>query len=250
MCPSLASQRLLSPPSAHHGHVPSQAKYDALKKQMESMEMEVMEARLIRAAELNGELDDDDSGTVLPPVLAAGAPCSVPLSLWHPHSPLVTAFPHTGGEWRLKYERAVREIDFTKKRLQQELEDKLEVEQQGKRQLERKVGEGSAPGDSLVPSAWLGQQGHGGTPEPSLPALLCPQLADLQADSEESQRALQQLKKKCQRLAAELQDTKLHLEGQQGRNHDLEKKQRRWGPCAGGGGGHGGRASGEVALPF
>ncbi|XP_076211104.1 unconventional myosin-XVIIIa isoform X18 [Aptenodytes patagonicus] len=134
-----------------------QAKYDALKKQMESMEMEVMEARLIRVAELNGELDDDDSG----------------------------------GEWRLKYERAVREIDFTKKRLQQELEDKLEVEQQGKRQLERR-------------------------------------LTDLQADSEESQRALQQLKKKCQRLAAELQDTKLHLEGQQGRNHDLEKKQRRF----------------------
>ncbi|NXI38329.1 MY18A protein, partial [Galbula dea] len=134
-----------------------QAKYDALKKQMELMEMEVMEARLIRAAELNGELDDDDSG----------------------------------GEWRLKYERAVREIDFTKKRLQQELEDKLEVEQQSKRQLERK-------------------------------------LTDLQADSEESQRALQQLKKKCQRLAAELQDTKLHLEGQQGRNHDLEKKQRRF----------------------
>ncbi|KAM6296626.1 LOW QUALITY PROTEIN: unconventional myosin-XVIIIa [Aegotheles albertisi] len=134
-----------------------QAKYDALKKQMESMEMEVMEARLIRAAELNGELDDDDSG----------------------------------GEWRLKYERAVREIDFTKKRLQQELEDKLEVEQQGKRQLERR-------------------------------------LTDLQADNEESQRALQQLKKKCQRLAAELQDTKLHLEGQQGRNHDLEKKQRRF----------------------
>ncbi|XP_062448574.1 unconventional myosin-XVIIIa isoform X7 [Rhea pennata] len=134
-----------------------QAKYDALKKQMESMEMEVMEARLIRAAELNGELDDDDSG----------------------------------GEWRLKYERAVREIDFTKKRLQQELEDKLELEQQGKRQLERR-------------------------------------LADLQADSDEGQRALQQLKKKCQRLASELQDTKLHLEGQQGRNHDLEKKQRRF----------------------
>ncbi|NXF11156.1 MY18A protein, partial [Smithornis capensis] len=153
--PSLAVS--LVPPGTHHSCVPSQAKYDALKKQMESMEMEVMEARLIRAAELNGELDDDDSG----------------------------------GEWRLKYERAVREIDFTKKRLQQELEDKLEVEHQGKRQLERK-------------------------------------LADLQADSEESQRALQQLKKKCQRLAAELQDTKLHLEGQQGRNHDLEKKQRRF----------------------
>uniref|UniRef100_A0A8D2DFA4 Unconventional myosin-XVIIIa n=1 Tax=Sciurus vulgaris TaxID=55149 RepID=A0A8D2DFA4_SCIVU len=134
-----------------------QTQYDALKKQMEVMEMEVMEARLIRAAEINGEVDDDDAGS----------------------------------EWRLKYERAVREVDFTKKRLQQELEDKLEVEQQSKRQLERRLG-------------------------------------DLQADSDESQRALQQLKKKCQRLTAELQDTKLHLEGQQVRNHELEKKQRRF----------------------
>lgn len=39
-----------------------QTQYDALKKQMEVMEMEVMEARLIRAAEINGEVDDDDSG--------------------------------------------------------------------------------------------------------------------------------------------------------------------------------------------
>lgn len=45
----------------------------------------------------------------------------------------------TGGEWRLKYERAIREIEFTKKRLQQESDDKLEVEQQNKRQLERRV---------------------------------------------------------------------------------------------------------------
>ncbi|XP_008564570.1 PREDICTED: unconventional myosin-XVIIIa isoform X3 [Galeopterus variegatus] len=134
-----------------------QTQYDALKKQMEVMEMEVMEARLIRAAEINGDMDDDDAG----------------------------------GEWRLKYERAMREVDFTKKRLQQEFEDKLEVEQQNKRQLERRLG-------------------------------------DLQADSDESQRALQQLKKKCQRLTAELQDTKLHLEGQQVRNHELEKKQRRF----------------------
>ncbi|XP_072495923.1 unconventional myosin-XVIIIa isoform X3 [Notamacropus eugenii] len=134
-----------------------QTQYDALKKQMEAMEIEVMEARLIRATELNGEVDDDDSG----------------------------------GEWRLKYERAVREVDFTKKRLQQEFEDKLEAEQQSKRQLERK-------------------------------------LVDLQADSDESQRTHQQLKKKCQRLTAELQDTRLHLEGQQVRNHELEKKQRRF----------------------
>nr|XP_046244062.1 unconventional myosin-XVIIIa isoform X11 [Scatophagus argus] len=134
-----------------------QAKFDSMKKQMESMEMEVMEARLIRASELNGEMDDDD----------------------------------TGGEWRLKYERAIREIEFTKKRLQQEFDDKLEVEQQNKRQLERRIG-------------------------------------DLQADNEESQRNIQQLKKKTQRMTAELQDTKLHLEGQQSRNHDLEKKQRKF----------------------
>ncbi|XP_056296623.1 unconventional myosin-XVIIIa-like isoform X4 [Pseudoliparis swirei] len=134
-----------------------QAKFDSTNKRMESMEMEVMEARLIRASELNGEMEDDD----------------------------------TGGEWRLKYERAIREIEFTKKRLQQESEDKLEVEQQTKRQLERRI-------------------------------------SDMQADNDESQRNIQQLKKKTQRLTSELQDTKLHLEGQQSRNHDLEKKQRKF----------------------
>uniref|UniRef100_A0A8C9SUD6 Myosin XVIIIAa n=1 Tax=Scleropages formosus TaxID=113540 RepID=A0A8C9SUD6_SCLFO len=136
-----------------------QAKHDTMRKQMESMEVEVMEARLARAAELNGEIDDNDDDT--------------------------------GGEWRLKYERMVREAEFTKKKIQQEYEDKLENEQQNRRHLERK-------------------------------------LAELQADGEEAQRSLQQLKKKCQRLTAELQDTKLHLEGQQSRNHDLEKKQRRF----------------------
>lgn len=53
------------------------------------------------------------------------------------------------------------------------------------------------------------------------------QLADLQTDNEDVQRSVQQLKKKCQKLTAELQDTKLHLEGLQSRNHDLEKKQRK-----------------------
>ena len=67
------------------------------------------------------------------------------------HSSAVCPHP-TGGEWRLKYERAVREVDFTKKRLQQEFEDKLEVEQQSKRQLERRV--------RLVPERY----GEGWTP--------------------------------------------------------------------------------------
>uniref|UniRef100_A0A9J8CS12 Myosin XVIIIAa n=1 Tax=Cyprinus carpio carpio TaxID=630221 RepID=A0A9J8CS12_CYPCA len=132
-----------------------QVKFDDVKKQMESMEMEIMEARLLQASELNGEVDND------------------------------------GGEWRLKYERAIRDTEFTKKKLQQEMDDKVETEQQNKRHLERK-------------------------------------LTDLQADHEESQRSVQQLKKKCQRLAAELQDTKLHLENQEGRNHELERKQRKF----------------------
>uniref|UniRef100_A0A4W4F3E6 Myosin tail domain-containing protein n=1 Tax=Electrophorus electricus TaxID=8005 RepID=A0A4W4F3E6_ELEEL len=140
-----------------------QVTYETMKKQMESMEMEVMEARLIRASELNGQmkLDDDDDDD------------------------------DDGGEWKLKYDRAIRETEFTKKRLQQEFDDKLDTEQQSKRHLERK-------------------------------------LADLQADHEETQRALQQAKKKSQRVLAELQDTKLHLEGERSRNHELEKKQRKF----------------------
>lgn len=44
-----------------------------------------------------------------------------------------------GGEWRIKYNRAVREMDFAKKKLQQEFDDKLETEQQSKRHVERKA---------------------------------------------------------------------------------------------------------------
>ncbi|XP_026183820.1 unconventional myosin-XVIIIa-like isoform X2 [Mastacembelus armatus] len=136
-----------------------QPKFDAMKKQLESQEMEVIEARLMRTSELNGEMDDDDGDA--------------------------------GGEWRIKYNRAIREMDFTKKKLQQEFDDKLETEQQSKRHVERK-------------------------------------LADLQTDNEDMQHSVQQLKKKCQKLTAELQDTKLHLEGLQSRNHDLEKKQKKF----------------------
>ncbi|XP_031712842.1 unconventional myosin-XVIIIa-like isoform X1 [Anarrhichthys ocellatus] len=135
-----------------------QARFDAMKKQLDSQEMEVMEARLMKTSEVNGEMDDDDDA---------------------------------GGEWRIKYNRAIREMDFTKKKLQQEFDEKLDTEQQSKRHLERR-------------------------------------LADLQTDNEDVQRSVQQLKKKCQKLMAELQDTKLHLEGLHSRNHDLEKKQRKF----------------------
>lgn len=38
----------------------TQAKFDAVKKQLELQEMEVMEARLMKTSELNGEMEDDD----------------------------------------------------------------------------------------------------------------------------------------------------------------------------------------------
>lgn len=46
-----------------------------------------------------------------------------------------------GGEWQIKYNRAVREMDFIKKKLQQEFDEKLETEQQSRRQLERRARE-------------------------------------------------------------------------------------------------------------
>ena len=49
----------------------------------------------------------------------------------------------------------MREVDFTKKRLQQEFEDKLEVEQQSKRQLERRV----RLVQGVEARAWEGQGG-------------------------------------------------------------------------------------------
>lgn len=74
--------------------------------------MEVMEARLIRAAELNGELDDDDSGTVLPLVLATDRPwvprghSTVPTTCtvapYHPTHPL--SDPVSPRRWRMAAE--------------------------------------------------------------------------------------------------------------------------------------------------
>jgi hypothetical protein len=46
-------------------------------------------------------------------------------------------------------------------------------------------------------------------------------------DGEDQRRQLAASKKKAARLAAEMQDTKLHLEEQMTRNNELERKQRR-----------------------
>ncbi|XP_066294954.1 unconventional myosin-XVIIIa-like isoform X7 [Branchiostoma lanceolatum] len=93
--------------------------------------------------------------------------------------------------YRVKYERAMRENEFIKKQLQQKHEDEMEQHHTAKKQLERK-------------------------------------LAEALEDAEEQQRQVSSLKKKSQRLTAEMQDMKLHLETQQERNSQLEKKQRKF----------------------
>ena len=53
------------------------------------------------------------------------------------------------------------------------------------------------------------------------------QLGEVMAEDEEHQRQVGNLKKKTQRLNADMQDIKLHLEEQISRNSELEKKQRK-----------------------
>ena len=53
------------------------------------------------------------------------------------------------------------------------------------------------------------------------------QLTESLEDSEEQRRQVANLRRKCQRVTAEMQDMKLHLEEQTRRNADLEKKQRK-----------------------
>uniref|UniRef100_A0A8C4R0L6 Myosin XVIIIB n=1 Tax=Eptatretus burgeri TaxID=7764 RepID=A0A8C4R0L6_EPTBU len=131
-------------------------KFDTAQRQMEVKELEASEARLLRAAEFNGSLDGD-----------------------------------SGGEWKAKYERSLRENEYGRKRLQQEHDDRLEAEKRKQLQLEQKV-------------------------------------TEVQTTAEEAQRNTQLLQKKCQRLSAELQDTRLHMEGQQSRSYELEKKQKKF----------------------
>ena len=50
---------------------------------------------------------------------------------------------------------------------------------------------------------------------------------EAQEDIEEHKRQVAALKRKSQKLVAESQDMRLHLETQQARNADLEKKQRK-----------------------
>ncbi|XP_041084913.1 unconventional myosin-XVIIIb-like isoform X2 [Polyodon spathula] len=98
--------------------------------------------------------------------------------------------PGTGDEWQLRYDCAQTEMEFLRKRLRQ-MEEKMESELQDRKELELK-------------------------------------LTDLQGKYDETKRSALQLKRKCRRVTFDLQDTRVQMERQQGQNHDLEKKQRRF----------------------
>uniref|UniRef100_A0A250Y7W4 Unconventional myosin-XVIIIb n=1 Tax=Castor canadensis TaxID=51338 RepID=A0A250Y7W4_CASCN len=93
-------------------------------------------------------------------------------------------------EWQMRLDCARLENEFLRKRLQQ-CEERLDSEVASRKELEQK-------------------------------------LAELQRAYEGAKKTAQQLKRKCHRLTWDLEDTRVLLENQQSRNHDLEKKQRKF----------------------
>uniref|UniRef100_A0A8C8BMG9 Myosin XVIIIB n=1 Tax=Otus sunia TaxID=257818 RepID=A0A8C8BMG9_9STRI len=98
----------------------------------------------------------------------------------------------SGGEdeWQVRFECAQTEITFLRKRLVQ-LEERLESELGAKKGLEQKLGEA-------------------------------------QAACEAAKKASQQLRRRCRRLACELEDARVLAESQQSRSHELEKRQKKF----------------------
>ncbi|XP_067329690.1 unconventional myosin-XVIIIb isoform X1 [Anolis sagrei] len=95
-----------------------------------------------------------------------------------------------GEEWQMHLDCAETEIGFLRKRIAL-LEERLETEQKAKKEIEEKL-----CGAQL---AW-----------------------------EAARRSSQQFQRKCQRLACDLEDTRLLVENQQNRSHELEKRQKKF----------------------
>ncbi|KAJ3646116.1 hypothetical protein Zmor_023720 [Zophobas morio] len=134
-----------------------QHKNKELQQSSERLEMELLYAR----SDLNGISEEDEDADV------------------------------DGGMYKQRYERAVRELEFTKRRLQQQHEDDLEQLVGLKKQLEKK-------------------------------------LTDAYEEVEEQRQVVGQWKRKVQKLNGEMNDLRLLLEEQSARNNLLEKKQRKF----------------------
>lgn len=127
-----------------------------LQQTSERLEMELLYAK----ADLNGVSEDDEDGD-------------------------------GDGVYKARYERAIKELEFTKRRLQQQHEDDLEQLIGLKKQLEKK-------------------------------------LTDAYEEVEEQRQVVGQWKRKVQKLNGETNDLRLLLEEQSARNNLLEKKQRKF----------------------
>ncbi|XP_011687230.1 PREDICTED: unconventional myosin-XVIIIa isoform X3 [Wasmannia auropunctata] len=128
-----------------------------LQQTTERLEMELLYAR---AADLNGIASDGEEG-------------------------------EDGGVYRQRYEHAIRELEFTKRKMAQQHEDDLEQLVGLKKQLEKK-------------------------------------LADAYEEVEEQRQVVGQWKRRVQKLNGEMHDIRLLLEEQTARNNLLEKKQRKF----------------------
>ncbi|XP_050457832.1 unconventional myosin-XVIIIa-like isoform X6 [Cataglyphis hispanica] len=128
-----------------------------LQQTTERLEMELLYAR---AADLNGVASDGEEG-------------------------------EDGGVYRQRYENAIRELEFTKRKMAQQHEDDLEQLVGLKKQLEKK-------------------------------------LADAYEEVEEQRQVVGQWKRRVQKLNGEMHDLRLLLEEQTARNNLLEKKQRKF----------------------
>lgn len=93
--------------------------------------------------------------------------------------------------YKLKYERAAKELEFTKRRLQTQHEHDLDQLVGLKKQLEKK-------------------------------------LADAYEEVEEQRQVVGQWKRKTQKLSSEMNDLRMLLDEQNGRNNLLEKRQRKF----------------------
>ncbi|XP_048467705.1 unconventional myosin-XVIIIb-like [Rhincodon typus] len=93
-------------------------------------------------------------------------------------------------EWKMRYDCTLLEMEFLRKRVHT-FEERIASELQIRKELEQK-------------------------------------LTDLQESYESAKRNVQQLRRKSKCLTSELEDTKVLMESQQSRNHELEKKQKRF----------------------
>ncbi|XP_072921995.1 unconventional myosin-XVIIIb-like isoform X3 [Hemitrygon akajei] len=96
----------------------------------------------------------------------------------------------TEEEWKIQFDCTLMEMEFLRKRIHM-FEERIDSELQIRQELEHK-------------------------------------LSDLHQNYERAKRVVQQLRRKGKQLSTDLEDTKVLMEGQQSRNHELEKKQRRF----------------------